>query len=44
MALPSVVAKRFDKYMNEGSEHILYYEIGNFKESMVYVGGDRYEA
>jgi len=42
-SLPSEVIERFDKYLEEKSEHILYFEIGNFSESMVYIGGERDE-
>lgn len=40
-ALPTEIAEKFDKYLAENSDHILYYEIGEFSESMVYVGGEK---
>jgi len=36
--LPAEVIDRFDTYLEEKSEHILYYEIGVFSESMVFIG------
>ena len=41
--LPKEIFVRFDKYIAKESKHILYYEIGDFSESMVYVGGERNE-
>ena len=42
-ALPPEILERFDKYLSRGSEHILYYEIGKFNETMVYIGGEKHE-
>ena len=42
-SLPSEIIERFDGYLEEKSEHILYFEIGNFSESMVYIGGEKDE-
>jgi len=39
-SLPTQVIERFDKYLEEKSEHILYFEIGHFSKSMVYIGGE----
>lgn len=41
--LPAKIAEKLDELFSLSSEHILYYEIGNFSESMVYMGGERYE-
>jgi len=42
-SLPSQVIERFDKYLEEKSEHILYFEIGYFSKSMLYIGGEKSE-
>ena len=42
-SLPSEIIERFDTYLEGKNEHILYFEIGNFSKSMVYIGGERDE-
>jgi len=38
--LPDAVAEKFDEYLENDSEHILYYEVGTFSESMVFAGAE----
>lgn len=36
--LPDEVAEKFDELLQNGDEHIVYFEVGNFKNSMVRIG------
>ena len=37
--LPKEVAEKFNEFLENGSEHIVYYEIDIFTEDMVSIGG-----
>lgn len=37
---PDKIAEKLDEYLSNGSEHILYFEVGEFKNEMVKFGGE----
>ena len=37
---PDKIAEKLDEYLSNSSEHILYFEIGEFKNEMVKFGGE----
>lgn len=38
--LPDEIAEKFSNLIEEGAEHIVYYEIGEFSQSMIKIGAD----
>ena len=37
---PDQIAEKFDEYLGSNSDHILYFEVGEFKNNMVRFGGE----
>lgn len=39
-SLPDEIAEKLNELIENGSEHIVYYEIGKFSKNMIYIGDD----